>query len=179
MVVGQASRGCYWDPPDGSPAKYDIADEWAPLKEYPQTVREISLGLGVGNESGWGCDIVASNLYKASDTDEIPTEKFCEFLFDDCMKVLIEEVKEFRPRRLLFLTRYWFDAFRNHKNSPYTAYTKRKMEYPSLRGQWRPEWGHWHFEGGKAKVVVAPHPGGMRWGGGGREQHVEGNYQRV
>lgn len=73
-----------------------------------RVIRQVSRGLGVwqdGQEDEWSSHLVWSNLYKISPhAGGNPSNKLCEIQEPGCIDLLREEIREYAPERIVFLT---------------------------------------------------------------------------
>ena len=80
-----------------------------------RVIERVTLGLHLGNEKTWPGHIAWSNLYKVSPgRGGNPPNRLCWAQLDSCVEVLLAELEEFRPRRVLALTGWnWFQHFKD------------------------------------------------------------------
>ena len=74
-----------------------------------RVIRQASRRLGVwqdGNEEDWSSRLVWSNLYKISphDAGGNPSNGLCKIQEPGCIELLREEIREYAPEKILFLT---------------------------------------------------------------------------
>jgi len=81
-----------------------------------RVVRRVSKRLGVWYdepEEDWSSHLVWSNLYKiAPHSGGNPSNRLCSIQEKGCIELLNEEIREYAPEKLLFLTGWnWAEAF--------------------------------------------------------------------
>ncbi len=114
-----------------------------------RVIKEILSELKITSAEDWASHLVWSELYKiASNKGGNPSAKLLNAQFEKCKKVLNEEIIEFKPKRILFLTGYdWFKDFEN------LGFNRDNIESSLV------EWVG-SYKNKNVKVVVAKHPQG-------------------
>lgn len=99
--------------------------------------------------------IVWSNLYKiAPEAGGNPNAALKKKQFEACRKMLVEEIRQFRPKKILFMTgHYWADPFLENSifDREYNA-TNNNIEYI----------GRLPYGNVRTDFVVAQHPQGRK-----------------
>ena len=90
-----------------------VTNQWQHEKKYNtvksafwRVIRQIALSLKIAEQTDrWSSYLVWSNLYKVAPIDGgNPDERLCNAQFEGCRTLLYQEIKDYRPTRLLFLT---------------------------------------------------------------------------
>lgn len=138
-----------------------VTEKWGNNNEYNtkksafwQVIQCVIRDLGISHDDLWSSHLLWSNLYKISPSKGgNPSSKLIKLQRDYCLDILECEVKEFKPRRILFLTGLdWADSFLKKLNV--TSITKLSSNFVDFTG-------FSHFNDNTiTKVVVAQHPQG-------------------
>jgi len=138
-----------------------VTDKWGCKNGYNtkrsafwQVIRFVIGDLGISHDDHWPSHLLWSNLYKISPSKGgNPLSKLIKIQRDYCFEILKNEVKEFKPRRILFLTGLnWAESFLDKLNV--TPEKKSSTNYVDFTG-------YIHLNYNKiTKIVVAKHPQG-------------------
>lgn len=141
-----------------------VTDCWAnPDRDYNtkksafwRVIRSVVAESGIANtnEEAWPSHLVWSNLYKVAPADGgNPGNALCQVQLDGCISLLLQELNDYRPRRLLLLTGLsWAEPYLQHIAPTFT---------PTLTGGYVEATAEiQHKSGDATKVVVAAHPQG-------------------
>ena len=174
MVIGIAVNGWLWDKADGSPPSDEFIEKEMEkatkendqpfFREYAfwNTIRRVCEGLeNLDHESAsaeWSpSKIVWSNLYKTAPANGgNPNDLLCEEQFDDCKEILIAEIEEFKPKRILFLAgAFWSGWFWTALESDdYLYWIKKNSDGWIDKNGWIDRIGYWNYKNEeKAKIV--------------------------
>lgn len=152
-VVGDESCPMAW-----------VTDCWAnPDSEYNtkksafwRAIRAVVAESGVANtdDATWPSHLVWSNLYKIAPAEGgNPSNALCQVQLAGCISLFQQELNDYRPRRLLFLTGLdWAEPYLQHVAPTFTP--TPAGGYVEALADIRHESGH------ATKVVVAAHPQG-------------------
>jgi hypothetical protein len=118
-----------------------------------RVLRTLARELLDCNEPDWPSHLVWGNIYPlAPSCGGNPNGALQRAQFEGCCKLLHQEIEEYRPRRLIFLTGLdWAEPFLRGKFEPSTIGSLPPVE---TAGNWVVGSGH------RASAVVAPHPQG-------------------
>lgn len=122
------------DPHDGQCPMAWVTERWGATEGYNsrkspfwRVARKVTEGLGIcSDDKDWSSHLIWSNLYKVAPADGgNPNESLFNIQFDGCRKLLQQEIRDYCPRYLLFLTEnpnpdhkhYWARPFLN-KDDP-------------------------------------------------------------
>lgn len=89
----------------GSKAGYNTAKS-----AFWRSIKNIVEGLSIADTSkeDWPSFLTWSNLYKVSPySGGNPSNSLCSLQFEECKKLLMDEVKHYCPKKILFLTGHW------------------------------------------------------------------------
>jgi hypothetical protein len=117
-----------------------------------RVIRQVAGRLGIADieTDDWPSHLIWSNLYKiAPFKGGNPSEKLCDLQYDQCVKCLKQEIRDWKPRRILFLTGLgWAKELLEDLQQ-----IEKSKGYVEAAGEL--------ITGKhKAKVVVVPHPQG-------------------
>lgn len=151
---------------DGCPMKW-VAEAWGRSRNegynsrtsaFWRTIRGIATSL-LGKTDDWWSHLVWSDLYKVAPSEGgNPASRLIRAQAEQCKLHLAEELRVWRPKRILFLTGWaWAEAFVNSLGRKVTVVSK-----PC------PDWSrpvHWTGtielpDGNQPSVVVCVHPQG-------------------
>jgi hypothetical protein len=96
-----------------------------------RSVRRIVVGLGVVHDAdrSWPSRIVWSNLYKiAPSKGGNPRESLAAAQSSGCKRLLLREIKTFRPKRIVFATGGWANEFLTDEAIFVSAVEKQRSE---------------------------------------------------
>ena len=114
------------------------------------------LGIVESDDKNWSSHLVWSNLYKvAPSSGGNPGKKLCDIQFDECVRLLQQELSTYRPKRLLLLTGLdWAEPFLRDIEKP--SLSSPNFKYVEAYAQ------KYLSDGGTTKIVVAAHPQGKK-----------------
>ncbi|MFC1600817.1 uracil-DNA glycosylase family protein [Candidatus Sumerlaeota bacterium] len=123
--------------------------------QFWQVIREVSGQLGIADieSEEWPSHLIWSNLYKISpDEGGNPSGRLCDIQFDSCVRCLKQEIQDWQPKRILFLTGFdWAKSFVEDNSCYDISESTDSSGYVEATGTAV-------FEGGRSTVVVTPHP---------------------
>jgi hypothetical protein len=121
--------------------------------QFWRVTKEILSKLKNTEPEDWASYLVWSELYKiASSEGGNPSAKLLNAQWENCKRVLSEEIKFYEPTRILFLTGYdWFEDFEGIEVFKDLGFTKVETKSSLV------EWAGYNEN---IKVVVAKHPQG-------------------
>jgi hypothetical protein len=137
-----------------------VANQWGTREEYNparsafwRVIRRVQDGLGLSVSREWSSDLAWSNLYRVAPSDGgNPPASLMRVQHRACSDLLVREIEELVPRRILFLTGAdWFSPF---------AGTLGLVAKAGHTGGEVQLTGRIASGGGEAAVVVARHPQG-------------------
>ena len=119
-----------------------------------RVIRNVTLELNPYDDAiNWPSYLVWSNLYKISPAEGgNPSDRLCAVQFELCKFLLLEEIKTYKPRHLLFLTGGWANPFLDVLNPAFEDVTD--CTYVEAVGKTSV------YECFNSKFVVAAHPQG-------------------
>lgn len=121
-----------------------------------RVIRSVVAESGIANvdENAWPSHLVWSNLYKVAPADGgNPGNALCYVQLDGCISLLLQELNDYRPRRLLLLTGLgWAEPFLKHVAPTLSSTLTGGYVEAIAKIQ--------HGSGDMTKVVVAAHPQG-------------------
>lgn len=139
---------------DGCPMAW-VRDGWGASTGYNtkkaafwRVARRTLVELGIAPEAsaGWASQLAWSNLYKVAPPGANPSPSLCAAQESGCIELFREELRIFRPRRVLFMTGLWARPF--------------LLALPWVQREDRGTTTNVHLVGSidDAQVVVATHP---------------------
>lgn len=120
-----------------------------------RVIKSVVMNLKVAdiNQPSWPSYLVWSNLYKVAPAEGgNPSNRLCKVQFDLCKTLLIEEIKIYKPRRILFLTGGWVSQFLEYMNPEHK--TVSEMDYVEAAGTISIQKNCY------SKCIIAAHPQG-------------------
>lgn len=202
MVVGRAVNGWGeegWAPSDAADGEWrrvrtsvmrkmtfwelanqsgEIENHWGPgynprTSAFWRVIRGVSIQIMQAENSRWTERLVWSNLYKIAPSEGgNPSKKLCELQEAAAIKLMAEELRVYRPRRLLLLTgNSWAGSFISAFHGTSRAKPTGHVEWiGSLEG---------HEGGRRVSVVVVPHPQGLRGGESALVAEIVGAFEKL
>jgi hypothetical protein len=146
-------------PNDDCPLEW-VEESWGNSDNYNtkksafwRVTKQISEDInGTDSSNNWSSKVIWSNLYKIAPSETgNPSDSLCNSQFAACNELLETEIREFKPKYIVFLTGYnWFDGFLSESiNLKKTKNTR-----------WVEAEGTLNFDNEICKIVVAKHPQG-------------------
>lgn len=135
-------------------SSWGITDKYNPNKSaFWRVVKQISENInGLDCSHHWSSKVIWSNLYKiAPNEGGNPSDGLCNAQFNACNELLEAEIREFKPKYIVFLTGYnWFDGFLSE------SINLKKIK----NTRWVEAEGTLNFDDEIYKIVIAKHPQG-------------------
>jgi len=137
-----------WDQ-EGSTTEYNTR-----RSAFWRVIKQVTLAKGIApTEEHWSTSIAWTNLYKFSNGNKgNPSGPLCRLQFEDCKAILVDEIKQLRPKVVLFLAG-------THWVTPFISQLKT-VEKLATKATYLEERGTLAVDGHSCRYIITPHPQG-------------------